>query len=1758
MPTPFFPLLALGFTAYCFSSSEGSVVAKFFTESRVQTILRYVPRPSTVADFCLTTGHRELAMYIFGVHVSYLHWLFCGTLVFLPWMVILPIAILILDFPSLLTLYEGFLDRMRRLPDALTRNVWRWNRQNIATQVFLPLVWWIYTTCTPGIVKFEPIHMVISIVLIFLAFSPKKKVYCRGWLLFLVVTSPTCYFSLFMLGCVFMTAIIFYLFVRAVGFLHRKPVPGTFFFVCIDPFFILPVVSLYVFAIGLLMEAHTRNSMYNLVNWGNPESLQYNPDGSVQGGILFPPPQCDRDNFQESFWEPQSGSGGSIASSQQATESIGEILKGFRLFTLQQPPEARKTLSVVFDVTVLMYQLSRSRGKCDVAAAIAVFCKSRWSDVTVEKEILFTFFSIFGEDELEVQSFSDYISRGAEKLEESRSLRNSPGVAKVHRFAMYALSLGLFKSVGIDMDSAGFTRVEQAAARKKFRMDLNFIDSVLELSLFIATAGFQAYQGCGIGQILHSGQSYSDLYETFRVFSADVERYANTGVASGVDHTRLLGRCEDLKAQFDLVLPLVAQLSRSEQRFVRDLHTKLLSIEAKLLSVKIAAATREAPFSILVTGASSVGKSSVVDVLYAYYGKLHNLDVSSDHKYTVSNVAEYWNNFQSHMWAIVLDDIAFRHPGLKQPDKSIDQILNIINSVPMMPDQAAIEKKGTTPLLCKLVIATTNTPDLNAKAYYSNPAAVLRRFPYVVEVLVREEFATPLGGLDASKIDPDTAYPDYWSFKVTEVKALNVKQVRQSDIGTFNTMADFLRWYRGAIERFNSDQKKTVDSSHRVLASENCAACKLPTPLCDCVATPQSGVVVNCVNHTLNVIAWLLCLKLIDFAVWLQFTPGAQFLLRCVFGRHWKVWESRLLRFEIYVSNLLMSPEEVMRRIGDRVRDRVVRVPKLFVVLSVLLATVVGLSVLYRAFTPRVQGTTLSKGAAPTPVAKERENIYYNDGSLRSDFEGTPLGHSMSMSQFVSNVSSNVALGTFHDGKGTVTCCRLTGIGGSYFLTNNHSIPVGVTSGDITLDVKRNGVQQRIRCAVSEHDVSRDFSRDLCIVRLRSVPPRRNIMRYFGAKPTYGSVGAVYAARDEDGNAHPINVGEVTFTTQYIRDFGISVPCAVSSGGITTLAGDCGMPLLADSGNLKSILGIHVASLGGTFGPGVSMANLVSLKEIQNLLSHYENGGLDLVSANEPVLNGKTIKRNITSVHPKSVFRYLEGGSATLYGSFTGFRAQHKSAVVPSKMAPFLELHGIRTDFGRPVMSGYRPWRLAALALTAPVAKIRDRDVRSCADAYIQDVISLLPRDAFKLLQKYDTVTALNGAPGVAFVDSINRSTSAGAPFSRSKKHYLRKIAPIGELQEPVEMVEELVERTNLIRARYAKGELYRPVFTAHLKDEAVSTKKQKSGKTRVFCGAPFDWTVVVREFFLSHIRLIQNYKFDFECAVGTVAQSLEWSHAYAHITKFGEGRIIAGDYGAFDKTMPPGIILESFRVLIELAKYSGNFSDGDVQAMWCIAHDTAYGLTDFNGELVTFWGSNPSGHPLTVIINSIANSLYVRLAYSKTRPIEEFKKDVSLLTYGDDNIMSVREGCDDFNHTYLANTFSDMGIKYTMADKEAESIPFIHISDASFLKRTWVYDPLRMVYAAPLDESSIHKMLCVVVRSKTVCFDMQMADIIRSAHREWWAYGDVKFSWADELLKNLIEVCELSSYFEKTKLPDNQTYWSQFWDKTGKVTFQL
>lgn len=109
-----------------------------------------------------------------------------------------------------------------------------------------------------------------------------------------------------------------------------------------------------------------------------------------------------------------------------------------------------------------------------------------------------------------------------------------------------------------------------------------------------------------------------------------------------------------------------------------------------------------------------------------------------------------------------------------------------------------------------------------------------------------------------------------------------------------------------------------------------------------------------------------------------------------------------------------------------------------------------------------------------------------------------------------------------------------------------------------------------------------------------------------------------------------------------------------------TAKGDCGAPYVLTTPQGPVILGIHVTGCGA-----LSQCLFFTQQQIRTFI-----GGSQLV-AGIPMISSKSVERKVGELSQKSVFRYMQNGSATVYGSFTGFKITPRTRVELTPMNLF-------------------------------------------------------------------------------------------------------------------------------------------------------------------------------------------------------------------------------------------------------------------------------------------------------------------------------------------------------------------------------------------------------------------------------------------------------------------------------------------------------
>lgn len=1331
-----------------------------------------------------------------------------------------------------------------------------------------------------------------------------------------------------------------------------------------------------------------------------------------------------------------------------------------------------------------------------------------------------------------------------------KTLKTHPVVIKFMKVVSLAFSGGILATLGIEGEMSDLWKIV-SETMSKIMGHTDFISAVLDLCYFI---GERISAFCITGSwksLLHTPTSYTKWADASFDCLDKSATLANPE-AVGLDYHVYTRTLCDLIAQGEEIKRYVR--AADEKDAVSQLLSRLRVLYNDILIKNACGKFRMSPFGIMLSAGSGVGKSSFVETIIAHYGKVYNKPLGEEYIYTRTASEAHWNNFKTSMWACVLDDVAFINPNKGTTDASLSDILQVVNNVPFSPPQASLEDKGRTPFKCELVVATTNTEDLKAHNWFNNPQAIRRRLPYIVNLVPKEEYrlvGTEM--LDTTKV-PTTMpgfYTDIWLIVVKKVVVQPDQTVTTDVILKTDSIYTFITQYNIWIEEHRQNQAAFMASKQTTQEVQLCVIHKLPISVCPCDEAevlhaqaaeedlnPQ-GAAMSVANLAFNGAVAYATYKAVGFTAncigeVLSAQPDLinyphQLGLQAA-GR--LLWKADCAKNEAIRRFNREGVKYILNKALYGVYDAYKPYLKYFMV---SLATITGLGVTWKLlqkefpeFADQLVQVNIDDVGVRPEKSEEKENVWRKDDYIPSEFIGR-LGQSWSAIPFTQACSllarNTVWCRTTHAGGKHMTF-RATCVYGHLYVVPNHVLPRDeYFTLQVVHDNPAEGCNGNITFKVAQSCIFRCAEKELAFFEINHMPVRRNIIELFPKLGFRCDGPGRIIIRQPSSAIDYINTRRTrALPNSRIDQFNLTLNVSASDTARDTLDGDCGSVVVVENPAGCIIAGIHI--LGGHLCRAVAVH--VTQEDIELAREHFD------VLPTEPGVPFVEGQNFSTEISPRCTARFVPEGTLEVFGSFNTFKRQPKSTATDTLFTQALLSKGHVRKFGPAPMKGYRAVHIGLKSMVQKTMVFKEDVMNICRDDYTTSVWCDLPTKYRKeLAHVLPLKVALNGMPGTKFIDSMNFGTSAGYPHNKSKRMYVMRVPADDIWQHPIEVNAKIKQEISDCWNAMCEGNSVAPVFMEHLKDEALPLRKVQAGKARLFMGGPFAWSACVRMALLPFIRVMQLNKYLFECAPGTNATSIEWTRLYQYLTKHGKTRMIAGDFAAFDKNMGALVILMAFRVIRDILRLAGA-SDEHLCVVQVIAEDVAFAFTNFNGDLMRFFGSNPSGHPLTVIINCIVNSLYMRYCYHELNPeheVSSFRTNVALITYGDDNVMG--SGVDWFNHTSIAGVLSTVGIEYTMADKLTESIPFIPIEEVSFLKRSFLWNEELQAYMAALDSESIWKSLMIFVPSDTDCAQKQCLDIVRSAVSEWFFYGKDRFEKESVLLKELVHEVGLDDYIE-------------------------
>lgn len=1310
-------------------------------------------------------------------------------------------------------------------------------------------------------------------------------------------------------------------------------------------------------------------------------------------------------------------------------------------------------------------------------------------------------------------------------------------------------------------------------------MDIDIMASLCGVLQKVYDYGHQIVSGDYNG-IFHCEKTYAEISERYIEI---VSIATDTNAASDLSNdSKFLG---DLATLITDVKNMVVKLSKKSNmlpKLTSDLRY-LLSLQDRILVQGAANSPRPMPLSILLHGTPGVGKSFLTKMLRDKYAAIHGLDPEG--YYVRDNAAKYWEGFNSaKCHTLVLDDI-LQIRADKDTTMSGLEFLQIINVVPFIVPMAFEGEKGHHPLKAKFVVATTNVKDIEAAAshFYNEPAAVARRFKYQIEVKVNEDYVN-FGTLDLKHTLDNPL--DAWSFTVTtpRLKQTDTRVTAEQIIVKFRNSRNILIEARDLkVDQLMIcvDQLLRANDVDSEIAKALTA--KLETFQCtDLVFLPEGSPNSGSDSEDHDSDAGSYCSDLnatFDACeIWPNVTEG-------ILSREEEPGDVPTTVVELpgpepgetdsgahelpKPDHASMLDNPIVAGLVGRYVEREIFMPLnrcLSTVLQggVALITLAAFAGIYkRITTPAVtkketMAAHFSEERAPQPVRAPQPEKWHAEGNLvaslnlkghvpeeesvwqdKMPWEPLPLEPS-TMSVSFEDLSSLVEKNTFFISYSSVGgrwtgVQRMFGLYGSCYVSTAHSFlssikedggimvaVIGTPLGRITSNTPL--------CRVPESCIYVDEPKDLIFFNLLNRPPvydiRSKLLSVHIEQPVRGKI----ITRNAQGELqHGAMKGFIRprIVEHFIPLDGRRIHAYAYEMEEDTFAW-CGSPLIAKMPIGSAVLGIHCGRAGDlALALPLTRADVHVFKDVPVF-----------VPQGSVRINFGNTKHALGPLHRKSTFRWMESGEMTLYGTFTGGKPSPKSRIRSTIARNLVEQQFFPVQFFAPNLKSWRAWNIGLEAICHKT-HLNPCLAEQAQKMFLDEIFAkcaLLPEDDFRFIQPVDRLTAINGVPGVKFVDAANRKTSCGFPFNCGKLQKLVLLENdtlmgddlhlLGENSDrPVYNLDaEMEECFNHVLDQASRGVRSSPIFQATLKDEPVPMSKEPNragkprDKVRIFSGCNFGFTLLTRMFYITTIKFIQEHHDIFECAVGINPESIEWQRMYQSLIAYGKANGIAGDHAHFDKDQEAAVLAQAFYVLKRfiLRFLVPGFDRVQVEnVLDTIATDTIFAFTNFCGDLVMFLGTMPSGCSLTTTINSIVNSLYMRIAFIALRPPGDnsvFSDRVNLRTYGDDNVMGVHPAAPWFNHIAIANFLDTQGLVYTTDKKEKPTEPYTDIDEVSFLKRRWVQHPGYPWMSCPMDEKSIVRSMSVWNRSKVETEEVQMLAIFDSANREYFQYGKETF----------------------------------------------
>lgn len=340
-----------------------------------------------------------------------------------------------------------------------------------------------------------------------------------------------------------------------------------------------------------------------------------------------------------------------------------------------------------------------------------------------------------------------------------------------------------------------------------------------------------------------------------------------------------------------------------------------------------------------------------------------------------------------------------------------------------------------------------------------------------------------------------------------------------------------------------------------------------------------------------------------------------------------------------------------------------------------------------------------------------------------------------------------------------------------------------------------------------------------------------------------------------------------------------------------------------------------------------------------------------------------------------------------------------------------------------------------------------------------------------------------------------------------------------GETWKLTEKFRRAVEdNIELLRSGCARA----PLVELVPKDEVRTKKKLDLCKIRLFSVLDFDVNITFRMYLMPLITFLLHSREFSECYGQMNAASHEWTDLCLRLLSVGDN-FVDMDFSSFDTSHSVRTFQMTAEFFFFLALDVG-YTKEEADIVYLLMISLSVQLATYKGDYFLKHKGMPSGVVVTLILNSVVNSIMMRMAYIRLvgGDVREFSHFVKVATVGDDNVSSVSsEILSKFNMIAAEPLYKEWGYVVTPASKNGTFVMSLKPEQVSFVKRKFVLWDDKF-YRAPLDTDSLYKALAFQALSAGVTESSRLTSVYGSVVREAYLHGPVFFStfviWLDTL----------------------------------------